>query len=84
MYLSEDDTRPENDEALNASLTGPGIFASSVKRFELQARNIKRGFQVNQAIRSLRASAGTEGVAKLEKERPYVSLSPLSGKAKRR
>ncbi|OCR22795.1 hypothetical protein AFK24_22425 [Pseudomonas syringae] len=82
MHLSEDETRLVNDEELNALLATPATFDSTVKSFEVQARDIKRGFQVNQAINSLRVPGSSDHSASPDSKRKYASVTYTSGKSK--
>jgi len=81
MHLSEDDARLVNDEEVNVVLAGPASFESTVKSFEVQARNIKRGFQVNQAIHSLRVAGSSDHSALPDSNRNYASVSFKFGKS---
>ncbi|WP_426141151.1 hypothetical protein [Pseudomonas sp. DWP3-1-2] len=83
MYVSEDDARPAYDEALNERLTGAATFESTVKRFDIQARDIRRGFQVNQAIRSFRVAGIAVALTSLKANHNYASLAHPSGKSKK-
>lgn len=84
MYRSEDDARPAYDEALNERLTGPATFESTVKRFDIQARDIKRGFKVNQAIRSFQVTGIADALTGLDANRNDASSAHPPGTSKHR
>ena len=81
MHLSEDDARLVNDEEVNVVLAGPVSFESTVKSFEVQARDIKRGFQVNQTINSLRVAGSSDHSALPDSNHKYASVSSKLGKS---
>jgi hypothetical protein len=82
MHLSEDDTRLVNDEELNSLLANPATFDATVKSFEVQAREIKRGFQVNQVINSLRVPGTSDHSVWSDSNRRNASVTYSSSKSK--
>ncbi|WP_426112275.1 hypothetical protein [Pseudomonas sp. DSP3-2-2] len=79
--MSEDDARLVNDQEVNVLLAGPASFESTVKSFEVLARNIKRGFQVNQTINSLRVSGSSDHSGLPDSNRKSASVTNKSGKS---
>jgi hypothetical protein len=50
MDLSDNSLSPD----LESLDTVPSVFGSTLKSFDLEALNLKRGFRVNQALKGLR------------------------------
>lgn len=82
MRLSEHDARPAYDEEFNMLLADLATFESTVKSFDVQARDIKRGLQVNQAINSLRSSSRLDSLARPDSERKHAAVTYKPGKSK--
>lgn len=55
--------------------TSPKVFDSTLKSFDVQAGNLKRGFQVNQALNSLRTLKQLNRELKSRKTRSYSAIS---------
>lgn len=82
MHLSEDEARPAYDDELDRLMAGPATFESTVRSFEVKARDIRRGFKVNQAINSLKIPSSVIAVARLASDRNCDSIIYTSGKSK--
>lgn len=55
--------------------TAPQVFDSTLKSFDVQAGNLKRGFQVNQALNSLRTLKQLNRELKSRNTRSYSAIS---------
>lgn len=67
-----DDLNSLNLETLEKA---PDVFDSTLKSFEVQAVNLKRGFQVNQTLNSLRTLDQLSRELKSRKTRSYSAIS---------
>ena len=53
----------------------PVVFDSTLKSFDVEAMNLKRGFQVNQSLNSLRTLGQLNRELKSRKASSYPSIS---------
>lgn len=67
-----DDLNSLNSEKLE---TAPKVFDSTLKSFDVQAGNLKRGFQVNQALNSLRTLKQLNQELQSRKTQSYSPIS---------
>jgi hypothetical protein len=67
-----DDVNSLNVETLEMA---PKVFDSTLKSFDVQAVNLKRGFQVNQALNGLRTLDQLNRELKSRKTRSYSAIS---------
>lgn len=58
----------------------PAVFDSTLKRFDQQAANLKRGFQVNQTLKSLRTLGQLTRELQSHSTSSYAAISYRSDK----
>lgn len=76
MALSEHSPR-QDLESLEAA---PAVFDSTLKRFDQQAISLKRGFQVNQTLNSLRTLGQLTRELQSHSTSSYAAISYRSDK----
>jgi hypothetical protein len=64
-----------DDFKTGAPDNAPVVFDSTLKSFDIEAMNLKRGFQVNQSLNSLRTLGQLNRELKSPKTHSYTAIS---------
>jgi hypothetical protein len=75
MALSEDEQGRLDDDQLAITERVPATLEATLKKFEVEALTIKRGFHVNQQINALRVPESPDGILASLSKREYSRIT---------